>query len=131
MLSELKQGPVLVKVVLQAMKLKRPLPKAITEPPSVWPWLHVFYNAFIDLIDDRGYDGGMITWLARETWAKKHGLDEVGTKLLHTHVKALDIAFMAHKRDTQARGSNSRLGDRGDGKSGGLQRSDKPNRQLD
>lgn len=108
----------LAKIVLQAIMLKQPIPQALINAPVVHPWLHVFYNAFLDLIADRAYEDGPITWTARELWSKKYGLDRVATDLLHIHVKALDLAFLAHKRDSRARGT----GDGGDGKPGGFQR---------
>jgi hypothetical protein len=77
------------------------LPKALTNPPEIWPWLRLFYDAFIELVGDRNWEYGPITWHARTLWAQAHALDPVATELLHIHVKALDLAFLKWKSDTQ------------------------------
>ena len=65
----------------------------------------VFYDAFMDLVCDRYFDGGLIPWAARQHWAEVHGLDAEATRLLHIHVTAMDTAFLEWKakRDKQAR----------------------------
>jgi hypothetical protein len=73
----------------------------LANPPEIWPWLRLFYDAFMDLIGDRNWEYGPVTWSARVLWATEHGLDRVATQLLHTHVGALDLAFLKWKSDNQ------------------------------
>jgi hypothetical protein len=61
----------------------------------------LFYDAFTELVGDRTWEYGPITWTARTLWAKEHGLDHVATRLLHIHVCALDLAFLKWKSDNQ------------------------------
>lgn len=111
MLHELKQGPDhLTKIILQAAKLKRNIPKAMVEGATLFPWLAVFYNAFLDLMGDRNWEQGPITWQARRLWALDNRLDTEATRLLHVHVKALDLAFLKWKRDNQPKREDGNRG---------------------
>jgi len=66
-----------------------------------YPWLLIYYHAFHDLIGDRHWEYGPITWMARQGWADKYDLDDLQTELLHVHVKAMDLAFLQWKRQNK------------------------------
>lgn len=88
------QAPAFDKIILTAIKLNRPIPKEMQDGPQVFPWLALFYNAFIDLMSDRHSENSLIPWSVRQKWAEVHGLDALATRLLHTHVIAMDMAFL-------------------------------------
>lgn len=81
--------------------MRKPLPAKYADAPRVFPWLQLFYEAFEDLVGDRPQTDAPIPWSTRQKWAEVHGLDEIATELLHTHVKALDLAFLNSRRDNR------------------------------
>lgn len=100
--------------------MRRPLPAEYGNAPHLYPWLHVFYMAFDDLIADRHWPEGAIPWTARQEWAEANGLDELATQLLHVHVKAMDLAFLRLKRDTASKNTGGDGGGQRDGLFSGL-----------
>lgn len=93
------QAPVAEKIILQANKLRRPIPDAIRNKPQLWPWLELYYRAFHDLKWDRHYPFGFIPWTARQRWAESYSLSDAQTERLHAYIRALDIAYLQHLRD--------------------------------
>lgn len=91
-----------------AIKLHRPIPKELANAPRVHPWLYVYQKAFRDLIADR-QPGQPIPWMTKQRWAEAYGLDATSTELLHVHVTAQDLAFLAYLSD------KGRAPDRGGG----------------
>lgn len=94
MLFDLKQAPGAEKIILQSVKLRRPLPDSFQNAPRLFPWLGLFLVAFNDLINDRNSDSAHIPWTARQKWAEVHELDRVATDLLHVHLVAMDHAYL-------------------------------------
>jgi hypothetical protein len=92
--------------------MRKPLPQKFAEAPLLHPWLQLFYLAFHDLFGDRAWENGPITWMARQKWAETHGLDEEATALLHSHVAAMDLAFLSAKADNKDGGEGRGIGGR-------------------
>lgn len=95
--------------------MRKPLPEKYADAPRVHPWLALFYLAFHDLIGDRAWDRGPITWMARQRWAEINGLDDEATSLLHTHVPAMDLAFLDSTGDNKTGGDGRGIGGKSSG----------------
>ena len=98
LLYDLEQAPQERQVILQALKLRRPIPKKFREAPTIFFGLQIFYDAFWDLISDRPAQGAPIPWAPVQHWAQVHGLDGEATESLHYFVRKLDVALLQFQR---------------------------------
>lgn len=101
LLYELEQAPNEKAIILQALKLKRPIPKPMQQAPTLLLGLELYYTCFWDLVADRLNPTSMIPWQAVQWWAESHNLDSFATSKLHYFVRQLDMAFIKHANKKQ------------------------------
>lgn len=107
LLYELEQAPNEKAILLQALKLKRQIPKPMREAPVLLAGLDVFYRAFWDLVADRQSPSSMIPWHVVQLWADRHNLDEFAAENLHFFMRRLDMEFIKHA-NKKASGSKAK-----------------------
>lgn len=88
------------KIVQMAVRMRRPIPSHIANPPKVREGLMMFYGAFTQLNSCRssGMSEGPIPWTAIYLWANEKELVGRQRKLLFHHVRAMDVAYLIHMK---------------------------------
>lgn len=100
---ELQQAPTEVTIIQQSIRQRREIPDIIANAPQLLPGLQLYWNAWMDLWTCRRESGSMIPWSEIQYWADSNTLPPLQVADLHTHIRALDLAFLAWKRDKDAR----------------------------
>jgi len=79
-------------IIDQCKRFKLPIPDGILNKPKLLPGLELYYEAFLELNNDRSGNG--IRWESIACYATFYGFDEEQTDDLLTHIRAMDAAFM-------------------------------------
>jgi len=89
-----------------ALRERRELPKIIAEAPELLLGLDFFYNAFLDLMEDRTVNG-FIPWTCIHDYCKAHGYDRETTEDVVYFVKELDRTLHQHQEKTRKKDGKS------------------------
>ncbi len=95
------------RILKECYAWRRPVPDRIQNAPDLWLGLEFYFRAFVDLNTCRssGWSPGPIAWMDTQAYAASLGMDEEETDTLHTHIAAMDRAFL--KRIDQKNKNNT------------------------
>lgn len=91
-----------------AFRMGAPIPEPMANAPSLLPGLALYYRAFVELSSDRsgGMGVGPVFWSSIQRYCEVLRLDEDQTEAMHSHVRAMDEAYLRHcERERKARGN--------------------------
>lgn len=90
----MEQGQVEKKIIEQCMRENLPLPDKIANAPVLLEGLDLYYEAFQNLVGDRGSAELPISWLAIHTYCRQFDLSEEQEQAMHHHIKEMDSVYL-------------------------------------
>lgn len=90
------QGPGREKIIQQALRAGKPIPKKLEDPPEIWPHNVLYFNAFLDLNTSRalGFGAGPLTWTAIHDYCIANGFDVEQYENAHFFLRQMDTVFL-------------------------------------
>jgi hypothetical protein len=117
LLYDLVHGPSAKKVLAQAFKggkhsalRMKSVPKAIANPPKLFPGLSGTYEAFWELATDKPRLDAAIPSSKVRAWAREEEYSEEKTHYFKRAIRKMDLALMEWRRDKAGSGKPGEIG---------------------
>lgn len=110
LLYTMKQAPHEKNIIRQCLASRQPLPDSIANAPELELGMELYYDAFLDLSDDRevGLAPGPIPWSVIRDWGLTYELSPEQMDDLFYYVKAMDKAYLQNLPKAKPTGSVGR-----------------------